>query len=153
VVRLTCIGGFSTGRGSIPVSRIVPSLRGFDDFTSRHPCVRHRAKHGVQCADSERLVRWDGDTVMCWIGCFQNDVASQPGARGRTSPPTRGHRPTAHQRRREAASRDRQDLIADKMKANVDRRASVEIERIHSFADVPAEPVPRIGLCEDAFGR
>ena len=39
------------------------------------------------------------------------------------------------------------------MKTNAGRRTLIEVERIHSFDDAPAEFVPRISLCEDAFRK
>jgi hypothetical protein len=48
-------------------------------------------------------------------------------------------------------SRDGQNLIADKMKANAGWRGPVEIERIDRRPDVSAEFIPRISLRENAF--
>ena len=39
------------------------------------------------------------------------------------------------------------------MKTNAGRRTLIEVKRIYCFDDVPAEFVPRISLCKDAFRK
>ena len=85
------------------------------------------------------LVRRYGDEMD---RMFQGLCDFRPDARERIASACREYLRVAGPRDRAGSSRDGQDFVAHEMKTNAGGRTPIEVERIHSFDDVPAELIP-----------
>ena len=95
----------------------------------------------------------DSDAVMRRVRRLENDVASNLMHWNGFPTAAESISELLAPERREGASRDRKNLVADEVKTNAGGRTLIEVQRIYSFDDVPAEFVPRISLCKDAFRK